>query len=147
MYLQKEVILMKVLLTSHGHLAQGVASGFEFIAGKTGYIKVVELDEAGIGLYRERLTHLLSSETDPVLILADLKGGTPYNECFKYYLAHTEKVRLVSGMNLPMLLELIPQLTDQTSLDEAVQIVLEAGTSGINTAKAEPDNDDDEIEF
>ena len=42
---------MKILLTSHGHLAQGIASGFEFIAGKSDHIMTLELDEKGIGSY------------------------------------------------------------------------------------------------
>ena len=85
------MILVKILLTSHGHLAQGIASGFEFIAGKSDHIMTLELDERGIGSYRNRLQELLDGKTESVLILADLKGGTPYNESFKYYLAHTEK--------------------------------------------------------
>ena len=47
------MILVKILLTSHGHLAQGIASGFEFIAGKTDHIMTLELDEKGIGSYRD----------------------------------------------------------------------------------------------
>ncbi|MEB3363527.1 hypothetical protein SDC49_07625 [Lactobacillus sp. R2/2] len=137
---------MKILLTSHGHLAQGIASGFEFIAGKSDYIMILALDERGIGSYRDRLQELLDGETEPVLILADLKGGTPYNESFKYYLAHTERIRVVSGLNLPMLLELVPQLSDNTTLDEAVQTVLQAGTNGIAVAQDQQDDDDD-IEF
>lgn len=140
------MILLKILLTSHGHLAQGIASGFEFIAGKSDQIMTLELDEKGIGSYRDRLQELLDGETEPVLILADLKGGTPYNESFKYYLAHTERIRVVSGLNLPMLLELVPQLSDNTTLDEAVQTVLQAGTNGIAVAQDQQDDDDD-IEF
>ncbi len=140
------MILVKILLTSHGHLAQGIASGFEFIAGKSDQIMILALDEKGIGSYRDRLQELLDGETEPVLILADLKGGTPYNESFKYYLAHTERIRVVSGLNLPMLLELVPQLSDNTTLDEAVQTVLQAGTNGIAVAQDQQDDDDD-IEF
>ena len=137
---------MKILLTSHGHLAQGIASGFEFIAGKSDHIMTLELDERGIGSYRDRLQELLDGETEPVLILADLKGGTPYNESFKYYLVHAQRIRVVSGLNLPMLLELVPQLSDNTTLNEAVQTVLQAGTNGIAVAQDQQDDEDD-IEF
>lgn len=136
---------MKVLVTSHGHLASGIVSSFEFIAGKSEQIITLELDSAGIGSYRNRLEQLLANVSDPVLILTDLKGGTPYNEAFKYYLSHPKKVRLISGLNLPMLLELIPQLNEKMSLAEAANIVLQAGKSGINEAQDDPDDDD--IEF
>ena len=140
------MVLVKILLTSHGHLAQGIASGFEFIAGKSDHIMTLELDERGIGSYRDRLQELLDGETEPVLILADLKGGTPYNESFKYYLVHAQRIRVVSGLNLPMLLELVPQLSDNTTLNEAVQTVLQAGTNGIAVAQDQQDDEDD-IEF
>ena len=61
-------------------------------------------------------------------------------------MAHTERIRVVSGLNLPMLLELVPQLSDNTTLDEAVQTVLQAGTNGIAVAQDQQDDDDD-IEF
>lgn len=137
---------MKVFLTSHGQLAEGVASGFEFIAGKSEKLMVLELDQAGIGSYREQLLNLLDNESEPVLILADLKGGTPYNEAFKYYLAHPYKVRVISGLNLPMLLELIPQINSKTTLEDAAQIVLQSGSSGIIEAKNEQEDEDD-IDF
>ena len=35
-----------------------------------------------------------------------------------------------------MLLKLVPQLSDNTTLDEAVQTVLQAGTNGIAVAQA-----------
>lgn len=137
---------MKVLLTSHGRLAQGIVSSYEFIAGKSTQIETLELDESGIDSYSERLIQMLSKETEPILILADLKGGTPYNESYKYYLAHKDKVRIISGVNLPMLLELIPQLNKVITLDEAVQLCLQTGTAGI--CEAEDDqNDDNDIEF
>ncbi|BDR55697.1 PTS sugar transporter subunit IIA [Xylocopilactobacillus apis] len=137
---------MKVLLTSHGHLAQGLVSGFEFIAGKSDQISALELDSNGISSYHKRLKKLLDNENVPVLILTDLKGGTPYNESFKYYLAHKKKVRVISGVNLPMLLELIPQLDTTTTLEKAAKIALMAGTDGITQAQDESD-DNDEIEF
>lgn len=56
-----------------------------------------------------------------------------------------QTIRVVSGLNLPMLLELVPQLNEQLTLDEAVAIALKAGKAGIDVAHDEPD--DDELEF
>lgn len=139
------MITLKILLTSHGHLASGIKSSFEFIAGKSSHLMTIELDQAGIGSFQSRLKKLLEHETELVLILADLKGGTPYNEAFKLYLTRPQTIRVVSGLNLPMLLELVPQLTKQLTLDEAAAIALSAGKTGIDVAHDEPDND--ELEF
>lgn len=138
-----EMKLVKVLLTSHGNLAEGILSGFEFIAGKSSKILTLQLDNDGIDKYRSSLNELLDQQKESVLILADLKGGTPYNESYKYYLEHPERVSLISGLNLPMLLELIPQLTSKTTLDEATEIVLKAGAEGIIKAVDIQDDDDD----
>lgn len=136
---------MQILLTSHGHLASGIKSSFEFIAGKSSHLMTIELDQDGIGSFQTRLKKLLEPKTEPILILADLKGGTPYNEAFKLYLMRPQTIRVVSGLNLPMLLELVPQLTEQLTLDKAVSIALNAGKAGIDVAHDEPD--DDELEF
>jgi mannose PTS system EIIA component len=136
---------MKVLVTSHKNFAQGIISALEFIAGTSNKLISLELDDDGIGSYHKRLNELLNKEKEQILILTDLRGGTPYNEAFKYYLEHSKKVRVISGLNLPMLLELIPKLSNHTNLTEAVDIALKAGKTGISEAYDKAN--DEEIEF
>lgn len=136
---------MKILLTSHGYFAKGILQSYEMIAGATDKISSVILDEEGIGkfskLLREKLDEILKS--DDVIILCDIKGGTPYNESFTYALSHQDKVRVVAGLNLPMLIEI--GLMDSDNLDEVVLKALESGRIGIETLSFE--ENEEELEF
>lgn len=63
-----------------------------------------------------------------VFILADLMGGTPCNRA-AYCLG--DKVRLLSGMNLPMLLALLVARDGDDNLDAIVEDVLMQTQEGI----------------
>lgn len=136
---------MKILLTSHGDFAKGILQSYEMIAGATERISYVTLDEEGIGKFSNTLKSRLDEiiKFDDVLILCDLKGGTPYNESFTYALSHQDKVRVVAGLNLPMLIEI--GITDLENLDEAVLRSLESGKLGIEALSFEDTEDD--LEF
>ncbi|CAM4254828.1 PTS sugar transporter subunit IIA [Weissella hellenica] len=136
---------MDILITTHGKLAEGLVSALSFITGTTENVSIVELDEMGIDNFRQRLHHKFNETSHSLIVLTDLKGGTPYNESFVYYLEHSEDIRVVSGVNLPMLIELATQVTSLNDLDQAVTIACEAGTNGVSV----PDvvDDDDDMDF
>jgi PTS system mannose-specific IIA component len=64
---------------------------------------------------------------DGVLILTDLYGATPGNLACR--LLHTKNIRVVSGLNLPMLLKVFSQL--DATLEEAAQMAVEGGKRGV----------------
>ena len=125
---------MKIILTTHGKLATGILDSYRMIAGNTNNILPVELTEDGISDYRERLIPLLDEmlKNNQILVLCDLKGGTPYNECYRYYLENEDKIRIVTGVNLPMLIEVGFNLEHKT-LEELETLAVNSGNSGIET--------------
>jgi mannose/fructose/sorbose-specific phosphotransferase system IIA component len=68
---------------------------------------------------------------DGVLVLVDVFGASPFNASARLAMTR-EGMEVLSGVSLPMLLELMVQREDQ-SLQELVGIAREAGTSGIRT--------------
>lgn len=64
--------------------------------------------------------------------MCDLQGGTPFNSSLKYSLdKHYEsKIKVVSGVNLPMFLETIA-LRQTADLDELAEVAKKSGKSGI----------------
>ncbi|MCH7696652.1 MAG: PTS fructose transporter subunit IIA [Proteobacteria bacterium] len=68
---------------------------------------------------------------DGVLILADLPGSTPYNVAER--LLKTEHIRIVTGMNLSMLIRVLnyPQL----GLDDLAAKAVSGGMEGIVLSK------------
>jgi PTS system ascorbate-specific IIA component len=61
-----------------------------------------------------------------VLVITDVKGGTPANCCNK--LADAGRVEVVAGISLPMLLRAITYRTD--TLDVVVEMALAGAQSG-----------------
>lgn len=84
-------------------------------------------------------------EAEEVLILTDIKGGTPYNEAFQYYLSNEERVQVVAGMNLPMVIETGLNLAN-SSLTELFKNAIEVGRIGIEGADSDAAQEND-LEF
>ena len=137
---------MKLLIVSHGEFCNGILDSYKMIAGENKNIVAVSLTDAGIQDFVERLTDQLAKfASDEVLILTDIKGGTPYNEAYKYYLSNEKRVRVVAGMNLPMVIELGLSLSN-SSLTALEELAIEQGRKGI-TGLLEEENVEEELEF
>jgi len=101
--------LIGVLVISHGNFASGLLNAAEMIMGTQEQIKTAGLQpEEGPESFRETLEELVQEVDDGegVLVLADLMGGSPAN-AGAYLLNQDIKVDLVTGVNLPMLLEVL----------------------------------------
>jgi len=143
---------MNILITSHSTLCIGLVNAYEMLVptDATKIYAVPFIDE-GISEFRGHLNETFAklAEDGKVLILADLLGGSPYNEANLIYQQHQDSVRLLAGVNFPMLVEVGQYVQDGDNLDEAARIGLEAGRAGV--IQAEPlvdvDNDSDEELF
>lgn len=140
---------MKLLLVTHGKLAEGLLSSYRMIVGRTENILSLSLTDEGIGKFSKQLNKQLDEivQEEKVLILCDMKGGTPYNESLKYYFSHLEKIRIVSGVNLPMLME-TSLVLEQEDLELAQEVALKVGKESIETEENETEgNEDYDIDF
>ena len=137
---------MNLIVASHGTLCEGLADAFHMLASSEIPITTVSLNDTGIDDFRKRLVAEVekSKGTSKTLILTDLYGGTPFNESFALYLADPENLRVVAGVNFPMLIEAGMAAQDSDNLDEIVSIAVQAGTAGVVAANAEPDKKDGE---
>jgi len=72
-----------------------------------------------------------ADESDGVLILTDMFGGTPSNVALSFHDEH--HVEIVTGMNLPMLVKLAT-LKDNKSLEELAIFIKDYGQRNISVA-------------
>jgi mannose/fructose-specific phosphotransferase system component IIA len=115
-----------VVLAGHGALPSGVAGAAELVLGPQPRLAVCELGPAeDPDSYGERLAALIGDGA--VLVLVDLPGGTPANRA-KLLAARREGMRIVTGLNLPMLLEVLVRNGD---VDELAEHALSAGRDGV----------------
>ena len=139
------------ILTGHGTFANGLADALSMIAGDQDYFIPVPFIEAGAASYPETLASTISDlldQTDGVLIFCDLLGGTPFNQAMMLS-QNYNNVEVVTGTNLPMLLETLSLRLVSTTLTDLLQTALESGVAGVShktlelPAVVEPALDDD----
>lgn len=140
---------MRIVLTSHGELCEGIVKSYQMIAGDSSHIETVKLDEHGISDFTNRLTHTLDRliKNDQVIVLCDLKGGTPYNETLRYALKHQQSIFIVSGFNLPMLIELGTIARTEKNISKLTELAITIGQSSISTTPITNDDSDEELDF
>lgn len=134
------------ILTGHGTFANGLADALSMIAGDQDYFIPVPFIEAGAASYPETLASTISDlldQTDGVLIFCDLLGGTPFNQAMMLS-QNYNNVEVVTGTNLPMLLETLSLRLASTTLTDLLQTALESGIAGVSHKTLElPALDDD----
>lgn len=133
---------MNIVLTSHGTLCNGMLDTYKKMVSSDSPIVAVGLGDDGIDVFRTRLSNAVAAqlESGNTLILADLIGGTPYNEAYALFLDEPEHLRVVSGFNFGMLIEIGVAAATSNDLDAAVELALNAGTSGITAAPFPDEN-------
>lgn len=139
---------MKIIIATHAQAASDLVSAFTMIAGDGDVFKTCLLNDSGIADFSKRLNQLLASfQGEDILLLTDVKGGTPFNEAYKYGLEHPQTTAVISGVNLPMLLELGTTPLDGQSLSAVAQIALSAGNAGITAADLTATDTNDDLDF
>lgn len=133
---------MNILVTSHAHLSDSLVEAFRMFSSNCPYIHSVCLGDGGIDEFRAKLETEVNRllEQGKILIMSDLFGGTPYNEAYLHAIRHPEEIRLVAGVNLPMLVEAGVFAMGKDDLDAVYEIALSSGASGVvgaNTDKEE----------
>lgn len=136
--------MQSILLISHGQMANGVKNALSMFFGEQPQFESLALtsdmgaDEFG-GQIREKLSELDCE--DGTVIFADVMGGTPFNQAAQLL---NDKVDLIVGMNLPMLMEFLAT-REYNKVD--INHLVEVGKNGVINVKnmftAEQVDDDD----
>ena len=111
---------MKLLLVSHGDIAQGFATtATNFFGASNIDWANVDLETGATGLIEKVEKYLRKNEDEQVVICSDLKGGSANQSVAKYA---SDKVFVVSGMNLSLILQLMmAQEVSKESLNEMIE--------------------------
>lgn len=121
-----------LVVAAHGDLASELTKSARMIIGDQQPVATVHLDmDTNLeGLYELMLAAIDGEEKgDGVLVLIDLFGGTPSNAAA--LCVHQRNCAVVSGVSLPMLLEVMMGAENDLTLDELVQVAVQSGHSGI----------------
>lgn len=122
--------MVGILLMTHAPLGQAFVSAVEHVfRGPTEHFEAIDVTpDQDLGevnrLAREAIHRV--DDGDGVLVITDIKGGTPSNCCND--LANAGHVEVIAGISLPMLLRAITYRRD--TLDVVVEMALAGGHNG-----------------
>ncbi|MCE9884778.1 PTS mannose transporter subunit IIAB [Obesumbacterium proteus] len=127
-----------IIIGTHGAAAEQLLKTAEMLLGEqsnVAYIDFVpgENAETLIEKYNERLTHLDTSKG--VIFLVDTWGGSPFNAASRI-VTDKEHYEVITGVNVPMLVETFMARDDDPSFDELVALALETGREGVRALRA-----------
>lgn len=131
--------MVGIILASHGEFAQGIMQSGSMIFGEQEKVAAVTLmPSEGPDDVRAKMEEAIASfgEDSEVLFLVDLWGGTPFNQANHLLNGHEDKWAIVSGLNLPMLIESYASRFSMTSAHEIATHIVSVAKEGV---KAKPE--------
>jgi mannose PTS system EIIA component len=122
--------MINIVLVTHGNLGGALIRAAELITGPAEGLFAVALlaDDSPEGFGRRLAAVMDGLEGQETLVLIDLFGGTPYNVAARQVLK--PNVECVTGVNLPMLLELI-MMREGARLPDLSAAAAQAGRDSI----------------
>jgi fructoselysine/glucoselysine PTS system EIIA component len=99
--------MRKFLLATHGTFAAGIRSSLEMITGANDNLFTIQAYTDGNKSFDSELTRILeqTSDDDELVVFTDIAGGSITSQILQA--ARRDNVFVISGMNLPLLLDII----------------------------------------
>lgn len=130
--------MLGLIITGHGEFSSGLLHASQMIAGQQAHVEnVLFKDGMDLGELQAQIEEVVNrhlANYDGTIILTDLKGGTPFNVSMMLT-ADNPQVEVLSGANLPMVIEgaLLSQFAE--SVTELANQLVTVGQSGIVRAE------------
>jgi PTS system mannose-specific IIA component len=127
--------MVGVVIIAHPFIGKEMIATAEYIVGKIEGLTAVSIDCKTNAFEARRAIAAAIKEVDQgdgVLLLTDLFGGSPSNIAFSF-LNH-EKIEVVSGVNLPMILTFWNK-REEKNLEELAKLVQLSGIRNIVIAR------------
>lgn len=124
-----------VLIIGHGDLPVALISSAQMLIGQREGLFSLCLNEGdGLENFIQKVSKLISrfDPTVPLLVFVDLQGGTPWNAVLG---VNDPRVRLVTGVNLPMLIEVLCLRDNSENIDEMVECALDTARLSVISKK------------
>ena len=135
--------MVGIILASHGEFANGIFQSETMIFGEQANVKPCTLmPSEGPEDIRKKMEDAIASfeNQEEVLFLVDLWGGTPFNQASALLDGHEDKWAIVTGLNLPMLIETYASRFSMEKAHEIAAHVMQTAQEGvqINPKELEP---------
>ena len=103
--------MIGLVVTGHGHFADGIHTSAQMIAGENDYVAFDEFKSC-----------------DGVVVLSDLPGGSPFKTAVECKYARPEqKIEVIAGTNLPMIVTAVTMLDMEDDPRSLADELIETG--------------------
>ena len=136
---------MKIILVSHGKLAEGMKDTVEMITGKQKNFEAYEAykngtsDDSFIGEIKNSID---KDSEESAVVITDVLGGSVNNEMTQLLQDH-EKLTVLTGMNLPLVITLVTTANSDLT-QEDIEEAINQGQKGVLSINKLMTEDDDE---
>lgn len=145
--------MVGILIVTHGKLAAGFEDSVNMIMGKQEQFHAMGLfPNSDLEHFKDVVMHHMRAldSGDGILVFVDMFGASPSNFAasnISELLNEGKKVRVITGVNLGMLIESVSMRSFTETLDELYRSALMTGKDGIKelleTLASQEDEEDD----
>ncbi|MCF0148772.1 MAG: PTS mannose transporter subunit IIAB [Clostridium sp.] len=132
--------MVGIVIASHGEFASGIFQSGQMILGEQENVKACTLMPSdGPENIKAKMEEAIASfdNQEEVLFLVDLWGGTPFNQASALLNGHEDKWAIVTGLNLPMLIE---AFASRFTMETAHEIAAHISGSSKEGIKIKPES-------
>lgn len=124
--------MIGLIVTGHGHFASGLTSSLQLIAGEQKDYVAVDFDGEGTEKITKDLENALNTlkDCEGIIVFSDLLGGCPFKTAVTLSQGK-DNVKVLAGINLPMLCEIALSRTMINDLDTLVSTAISTGKDGV----------------
>lgn len=125
--------MVGIIIASHGNFADGIKQSGSMIFGEQEKVESVTFmpSEGPDDLQAKLRDAIEKVDTEEILFLVDLWGGSPFNQANILFEADTEKRAIVAGLNLPMLIEAYASRLSAQTAHEVAKAIIGTAKEGV----------------
>lgn len=142
-----------IAIITHGKMSEGIADALEVIFGSKDDVTTINLyKDDDISDLGQKIEGFLdkNKEKDGIFLFTDLQDASPYNQSLfavnRMEDLDKEKVYVISGVNLPLILEVINHNLIGSSVEETVAALKQQAETSIHFQQVLPNDDEDDFD-
>ena len=131
--------MVGIIIASHGEFAAGIKQSGSMIFGEQEKVEAVVFmpSEGPDDLQRKLQEAIAKVDSEEILFLVDLWGGSPFNQANKLFEEAPEHRAIVAGLNLPMLIEAYASRFSMNTAHEIAQAIAPTAIEGVKVRPEE----------
>ena len=138
---------MRFVMATHGTFAVGIKESIKLIAGEFKNLKALSCYmKEDFNLKDEIDKILLEGKGEEIIVVTDIFGGS-VNNAFVERIPENKNLFVISGLNLPLRLELLGEYEDYSSAENLIINSISNTNDSIHFCNQEINNNIDEEEF